>query len=153
MDFLRKHAAQLDYPPGDQRTARDGISWHLSEQHAEHVLGHGGRMQFDCSEACPWILKCAGMWHWSEPGYTGSHLQLFHDHYTDGKRARPGALVVMGLDYVATGKHEVIVDKADPKGGDPWVWSHGAPGVWHGRLSQIARGSLSGHVYLSIAHL
>lgn len=149
---MRQHKAHLLYPPGDQRTARDNVSWHLTEQHLHHVLEAGGYWQGDCSEFGPYPLKLAGLWRWSEPGWTGSHLQLL-PRYTDGKQARPGALVVCGLDTNPNGKHEMIVHTADPKGGDPIVDSHGRPGLDRLRVSEIARGSLAGHVYLSIAHL
>lgn len=152
LNVCAAHKAGLLYPPGDQRTARDNHSWHLSEQNMEHVLEHGGKWQGDCSEFGSYALKVAGLWPWADPGWTGSHLQLLHDHYTDGKRARPGALVVFGLDTDPNGKHEAVVHTADPKGGDPLVYSHGRGGLDVLRVSQFG-GELAGHVYLSIAHL
>ena len=153
LDFCAAHKTGLLYPPGDQRTARDSHSWRLSEQNMEHVLEHGGKMQLDCSEFGSYVLKCAGMWPWHEPGYTGSHLQLLHDHYTDGKRARAGALVVFGLAHDPNGVHEAVVWEADAKGGDPIVASHGRPGFDKLRVSQFGGAEFAGHVYLSIAHL
>jgi hypothetical protein len=151
LDFCHAHSAALLYPPGDQRTARDGVSWHLTEQHMEHIVKAGGKWQGDCSEFGSYALKVGGLWRWSEPGYTGSHLQLL-PHYTDGKQARPGALVVFGLDTDPNGKHEAVVYEADAKGGDPVVASHGRPGFDKLRVSEFG-GELAGHVYLSIAHL
>ena len=151
LDFCHAHSSALLYPPGDQRTARDGVSWHLTEQHMEHIVKAGGYWQGDCSEFGSYALKIAGLWRWSEPGYTGSHLQLL-PRYTDGKLARPGALVVFGLHTSPTGLHEAVVRKADPKGGDPWVDSHGRGGIDKLRVSQFG-GELAGYVYLSIAHL
>jgi len=153
MDFMHAHAAQLLYPPGDQRTNRDTVSWNLNEQQLEHVLKSGGKWQGDCSEFGSYVLKLAGLWHWSTPGYTGSHLQLLPDHYTNGKKAGIGALVVCGLATSATGRHEMVVHTPDPVHGDPLVASHGRPGFDLLRVSQIAVGELAGHVYLSIAHL
>lgn len=152
MDYMHKHAAHLLYPPGDQRTNRDGLSWHMSEQTLHHVLNGGGYWQGDCSEFGSYVLRLAGLWHWTQPGWTGSHLQLL-PRYTDGKRARPGALVVCGLDANPQGKHEMIVHTADPKNGNPIVASHGRPGYDQLRVSEIARGTLAGHVYLAIDHL
>jgi hypothetical protein len=152
MDYMRQHRTHLLYPPGDQRTARDGVSWHLAEQHLEHVLNAGGYWQGDCSEFGSYVLRLAGLWRWPEPGWTGSHLKLL-PHYHDGKQARPGALVVCGLDRDSNGLHEIVVHTADPKGGDPICASHGRPGYDQVRVSEIARGELAGHVYLSIAHL
>lgn len=153
MDFLYAHRSQLDYPPGDQRDNRDAVSWRLTEQQAEHVLEHGGRVQWDCSEFCPWILKCAGCWHWSSPGYTGSHLQLL-PVYEKAKAAGLGALVVFGP---GDGHHEAIVYRPDPKGGNPLLQSHGRPGMDRVSLRDMqARQTAAGHPgvrFLSIAHL
>lgn len=150
MDYMREHASQLAYPPGDQRTNRDNISWAMNEQTLEHVLNGGGIWQGDCSEFGSYVLKLAGLWHWSTPGYTGSHLALLPIHYTDGKIARPGALVVFGP---GTGHHEAVVHTADPKGGDPLCASHGEPGFDLLTVSEIAAGQPPGITYLSIAHL
>ena len=153
LDFCHHHPGALLYPPGDQRTTRDGVSWHLTEQHMEHVVNAGGYWQGDCSEFGSYALKVGGLWRWSEPGWTGSHLKLLPHHYTDGKRARAGALVVCGLHADPNGKHEMVVYEADPHGGDPVVASHGRPGFDKLRVSEIARGGLAGHVYLNISHL
>jgi hypothetical protein len=153
MDYLYKHRAQLDYPPGDQRTNRDAVSWHLTEQQAEHVLEHGGRMQLDCSEAAPWVLKCSGCWHWSQPYYTGTHLDLL-PVYENPKAAGVGALVIFGP---GTGHHEAIVHTADPVKGNPLLASHGRPGYDLVRLRDMqASQTAAGHPgvrFCSIAHL
>jgi hypothetical protein len=153
MDYLYAHRAQMDYPPGDQRSSRDAVSWRLTEQQAEHVLAGGGRMQLDCSEFCPWVLKSAGCWHWSSPGYTGSHLQLL-PVYENPKYAGIGALVIFGG---GTGHHEAIVYRPDPKGGNPLLQSHGRPGMDRVLLKDMqAAQTRSGHPgvrLLSIAHL
>ena len=150
MDYMHRHAGQLDYPPGDQRTWRDSSSWQMSEQTLHHVLDGGGRWQGDCSEFGSYVLKLAGLWPWNQPGYTGSHLELLSPHYTDGKQAFPGALVIFGG---GTGHHEAIVHTADPAKGDPLCASHGRPGFDLLRVSQIAVGQPPGITYLSIAHL
>lgn len=149
MDYMHAHASQLDYPPGDQRTDRDAVSWALTEQQLHHVLDGGGRWQGDCSEFGSYCLKLCGLWRWG-PGYTGAHLELLPVHYTDGKLAYPGALVIFGP---GTGHHEAVVHTADPKGGDPLCASHGRPGLDMLRVSQIAAGQPPGVTYLSIAHL
>jgi hypothetical protein len=150
MDYMHAHAGQLDYPPGDQRTSRDNISWHLTENALHHVLDTGGRWQGDCSEYASFILKLAGLWHWASPGYTGSHLVLLSQHYTNGKLARPGALVIFGE---GTGHHEAVVHTADKQRGDPLCSSHGRPGLQLLAVSEIAAGQPPGVRYLSIAHL
>lgn len=153
LEYAYQHRSQLLYPPGDQRTHRDAVSWSLTEQQFHHVIESGGKWQGDCSEFAPYALKVAGLWHWPQPGWTGSHLQLLPDHYTDGKRARPGALVVFGLAHDPAGVHEAIVVKADPGGGDPLVMSHGRPGLDRLRVSAFSGPYFAGHTYLSIQHL
>lgn len=157
IDYLAGHAGQIDYPPGDQRSARDSSSWVLTEGQADHLLANGGRLQFDCSEMDAWILKCAGLWHSALPGYTGSHLSTM-PRYKNGRVALAGALVVLGCATEPTGHHEVIVHTPDPAHGNPIVGSHGHPGYWLGPLSeQVAiQASIGYHgdpVFLSIAHL
>jgi hypothetical protein len=154
MDFMHKHAAHLAYPLHDQRGPLDSKSWRLTESEMERLLDHGGTWDGDCSEFGSYVLKCAGLWRFGSPGWTGSHLDLLGAHrYTDGKNARSGALVICGMDTDPNGKHEMIVHTADPKDGDPIVASHGRPGFDLLRVSQIAVGELAGHVYLPITHL
>lgn len=149
VEFLRQHASQLDYPPGDQRDNRDAISWRLTEQQAEHVLNSGGRMQLDCSEMGAWLLKSVGCWHLPAPGYTGSHLALL-PHYKDPRIARTGALVVFGP---GTGDHECVVYEPDPTNGDPLLAGHGRPGFDVERLSVVRARHRSPVTLLSVAHL
>lgn len=154
MDEMRGFASQLDYPPGDQRDSRDDHSWRLTETNALHVLRAGGRLQMDCSEWGSWLLKCAGLWRWSEPGWTGSHLKLLPIHYVNAKVARTGALVVFGG---GDGHHEAMVYEADPEHGNPILCSHGQPGLSFPMLSvEQAWQTTHGHAgvrFLSIAHL
>lgn len=149
LDFLKAHAAQLDYPPGDQRDNRDAVSWQLTEGQADVILSHGGRMQLDCSELGSWVLKCAGLWHVSGPGYTGSHLAML-PHYTDARLAGVGALVVFGP---GTGDHECLVYRPDPAHGNPVVAGHGKPGFDVERLATVAAWHRPPVTFLSIAHL
>lgn len=154
LDFCSAHKSGLLYPPGDQRTARDGLSWHLTESEIERRLDGGGTIQLDCSEFGSKSLAVAGLWPFNGPGWTGSHLEDFKGHtYTDGKLARVGALVVFGLDHDADGVHEAVVWEADEMGGDPVVASHGRPGLDRLRVSEFTGAEFAGHVYLSIAHL
>ena len=149
LDYMHAHAGHLDYPPGDQRTWRDNTSWHLNETQLHHVLDSGGRWQGDCSEFGSYVLKLVGCWPFGQPGYTGSHLDLL-PHYTNGKHALPGALVVFGP---GTGHHEAVVHTADATHGNPLCSSHGAPGLQLLTVSEIAAGQPAGVRYLSIAHL
>lgn len=150
MDFMYAHRAHLDYPPGDVRTSRDVASWHLTEQQAKHVLEDGGRMQFDCSEFVPWILRGAGCWPYSMPGATSSHLELLKPIYTDARDAFAGAVVVFGP---GGGHHEAIVHTPDRRNGNPLLCSHGRPGLDFIKLRDEAARQPAGIRFLSIAHL
>lgn len=149
MDEMYAHRGQLDYPPGDQRTNRDSVSWHLTEQQAMHILTAGGRLQMDCSEMGSWFLKAVGCWHLSQPGYTGSHLDLL-PHYTNAKAAGIGALVVFGP---GTGEHEAVVHTPDPVHGNPLLASHGRPGLDFVHLADERTWHKPPVTFLSIAHL
>jgi hypothetical protein len=153
MDFLYAHRSQLDYPYDDVRTTRDAASWLLAESAAERLLHAGGRMQMDCSQCCAWLLKAVGCWHWSEPGYTGSHLKLMPT-YHDARGAEVGALVVFGG---GTGHHEAMVYRPDPHGGNPLLASHGRPGydlvTLRDEEASQTREGYPGVRLLSIAHL
>jgi hypothetical protein len=157
MDWLHAHGTQVLYPPGDQRSNRDSYSWGLTEQAAEHLLAGGGTMQFDCSETCPWVLRCAGMWHLSAPGYTGSHLELL-PHYSDGKQVLAGGLAVYGIATKPTGHHEAICHTPDPKHGNPLMLEHGSNRLvaLTRHLDIVARQTSEGYpgsTFLSIQHL
>jgi len=154
MDYLYAHRSVFDYPPGDQRDNRDGFTWHLTESRLHAFVAGGGRPQLDCSEAGSFVLKCAGAWHWSSAGYTGSHLETIHPHYTDARAAGVAALVVFGP---GTGHHEAVVHTPDATHGDPLLWSHGHSGCDLIKLSVLAESQArSGHPgvrFLSVAHL
>ena len=158
MEMMYIFRSRLQYPPGDQRSSRDSFSWWLSESQMHSHLSAGGTAQFDCSEYVPWVLRCAGLWPYPSPGYTGSHLQIWQSKgwkvYEDGRAAFPGAIVIFGE---GTGHHEAIVKKADPKGGNPVVSSHGRPGLDQVPVKTMAaEQAASGHPgvrYLSISHL
>jgi len=148
---LYRHRGQLDYPPGDVRQAEDARDWTLTEQQAMVLLEHGGRMMFDCSEFCAWLLKCAGLWPFAQPGWTGSDLAAaVFPHYTDPRQALTGALVVFGRP---PGHHMAMVYTPDPKGGNPVCVSHGRPGLDLQRLKVLEARQPPGLVLLSIAHL
>jgi hypothetical protein len=153
--FLYKYRAQLDYPPNDVRGSADARQWGLTEGAAEKVLEGGGRMEFDCSQCAAWVWRCAGLWPWSQPGWTGSDLALTQfPHYTNPKDALAGAGVVFG---VPPGHHMALVWEPDTHGGNPVLGSHGEPGFDRITLQDEAarQASLGAHgvTFLSIAHL
>jgi hypothetical protein len=153
LDYFHAHAGQLLYPPGDRRLALDNECWHWSEQTLHHVLDGGGKWEGDCSEFVPYVLKCAGLWHWSQPGATASHLQLL-PVYTDAREAYAGAPVIFGP---GGGHHEAIVHTPDHEHGNPLLSSHGRPGFDAVHLRDLqAEQTRSGHPgvrLLSIEHL
>lgn len=153
MDYMHAHRSQLDYPYGDVRTWRDNQSWAMNEQTLDHVLAGGGRWQGDCSEYCPFLLKLAGCWHWSQAGATSSHLSML-PVYTNARSAMVGALVVFGP---GGGHHEAMVKVPDPRNGNPLLSSHGRGGLDEVRLKDMAQAqAYAGHPgvrLLSIAHL
>ncbi len=158
MAMMYGYRSQLAYPPGDQRSSRDTESWWLTESQMHARLASGGTAQFDCSEYVPWVLRCAGLWPYTNPGYTGSHIALWESKrwkiYTDARAAYPGAIVIFGT---GTGHHEAVVMKADPKFGNPILSSHGHPGLDQIHLKDMATSQArSGHPgvrILSISHL
>lgn len=155
LDQLYVLRTGLLYPPHDVRTSLDVESWDLTEAELLARLKHGGKVQFDCSEFCPWVLKCVRAWPWSQPGATSSHVENpLLTEYTDGRDAFPLALVVFGE---GGGHHEAIVHTPDHVHGDPLIDSHGLPGLERIRVSEeAARQAAMGHPgvrYLSVAHL
>ena len=166
MDELYRLRGRFGYPPGDQRDNRDGWSWHLSETEmlrALEGLDHGELPQLDCSETWSWVLRCCGVWHWSAPGWTGSHLATIRPVYFDARQAGIAAGVVFGgyphptLEDPATGHHEAMVHTPDPVNGNPLLYSHGHAGGDLARLHDMAaEQAASGHPgvrFLSVAHL
>lgn len=154
LDQLWTFRAHLGYPPHDVRGSQDAAFWAMSEDHAFTLLEQGRTLYADCSQLYAWTLRCAGLWHWSAPGYTGVDLDVCKPHYTDGRLALVGAGVIYGP---GTGHHVTPVWVPDPKGGDPVVFSHGHAGVDRMKVSQMAAGQAAegypGHVYVSIQHL
>lgn len=76
LDFFHAHAAHLLYPPHDVRTAFDNECWHWSEHTTETMLREGHFWQGDCSEFGSYVLKCAGLWHWSSLGNAITTLDM-----------------------------------------------------------------------------
>jgi hypothetical protein len=135
MLMLYRHSEQILYPQHDVRTSLDAASWRLTEAEAGRLLAQGGRMQFDCSEFCPWVLKCAGMWPWTLPGATASHVRTIFPQYTNARALRIGGLAVFGP---GNGHHEAICYRPDTRYGNPLMMEHGSPGVHLTSLRDIA---------------
>jgi hypothetical protein len=150
---LSAQAARLAYPPNDVRTSLDAMSWNLTEHAAFTLLEAGHVLQYDCSEMYAWVLRCAGCWHQSQPGYTGTDLTVLQPHYTNAKEAEIGAGVIFGP---GTGHHVAWVIRPDPKGGNPGLAGHGRPGFTLNTLAQEAAVQAElgypGVTFCSIAH-
>jgi hypothetical protein len=150
---LFSYGAWLAYPPNDVRTSLDAMSWHLTETAAFTLLKEGHVLQFDCSEMYAWVLRCAGCWHQSQPGYTGTDLTVLQPHYTNPRDAEVGAGVVFGP---GTGHHVAWVIKPDQKNGNPGLAGHGRPGFTLNTLEQEAAEQAAlgypGVTFCSITH-
>lgn len=94
------------------------------EQDYADSLRHGNKLLMDCSEACTWIARLAGLRDPNGKGYDGSGftgtMLAELEHYTDPHAAMTGALVVFGP---GTGEHVAMVRHP---GKDPVLWSHGS---------------------------
>jgi len=119
MDYCVAHRGQVHYPPGDVRTEKVATIKSWVDIHAR-VTRVGG-WTIDCSQMDEALLRAAGCVLPFRDGYTGSFLQHL-PHYTDGRNANVGGLVVFGP---GTGHHMAMVHTPDPKHGNPLLMSHG----------------------------
>lgn len=151
---LYANRAHLLYPVGDVRTSFDAFCWRLTEHETFERLAAGKVVQDDCSQKMAWTWRCAGLWHWSDPGYTGTDLTRLPVHYTNAREAGIGAGVIFGG---GTGHHGALVLEPDPTNGNPLLGSHGRAGYDLVRLRDLqAEQTGMGHpgvTFLSIAHL
>jgi len=151
---LYRYRSGLLYPPEDVRQPQDSRDFSLTEHQAMTLLAGGGTIMFDCSETFAWVLKCAGIWPLSYPGYTGTDLDVCKPHYTNAREALVGAGVVFGP---GTGHHVGWVHVPDPKHGNPEIAGHGRPGFDIRTLSDLAAEQAGmgypGVTFVSIAHL
>jgi hypothetical protein len=124
LELLIAHRAQLGYPEGDVRGARDAATFSLDREQALRWLKDGHELTFDCSGCATCVFKWTpglrdpnGL-NYRHQGYTGTMLaHLPHYHYPAD--ARIGALVVFGP---GTGDH--VAQVLEP-GRDPWLFNHG----------------------------
>lgn len=154
-DLFEKHQAHLLYPPHDWRQRQDATDWAMSEHQLTTLLEHGSTVMFDCSEAASWWFKCAGLWPFTNPGYTGTWFDWLGRHaYTDGKLAGLAAPVIFGHQ---PGHHMGVVYKPDPVKGNPLIAGHGRPGFdirpLHDLAASQAASGHPGYTFLSIAGL
>ena len=118
MRYLSAHAAQVHYPPHDERTHR------ASEIQTEDELREAiakGRFSYDCSQTVEILCVVAGL-HWPRSmvnGYTGTMLAHL-PHYKQPRNAMVGALCVVGP---GTGEHVWMVCE---QGSDPLLWGNGS---------------------------
>lgn len=147
MSYLLEHEPQVHYA---QQRPMDATRW--TEAQLRAVLGDGGSISMDCSEAvtalCKWAdLRDPNGRHYDGTGFTGTLLAHL-PHYTDPARARTGALVVFGP---APGEHVAMVYWP---GADPVLWSHGGEsGPRKLRLSTARAAHRRPATFLSIADL
>jgi hypothetical protein len=131
--YLYGHRSLIDYPPGDVRGTADALTWRLSRAELEARLAAGKRICFDCSQAAQQLFRWCDL---GDPcglgfryaGDTGAMLRAL-PHYSNPRGAGRAALVVYGP---GRGEHVSVV--IEP-GVDPFLWSHGRPGIDLWRLS------------------
>jgi hypothetical protein len=158
MDLFKAHAAQMLYPPHDQRNGQEAYDWTLAESQATTLLMQRHLLEFDCSDSSSWIYKAIGCWPLSRgPGYTGTWLGLGLSHYLDGKIARVAAPVIFGTKTKPDGHHMGLVHTPDPKDGNPLISEHGSPGWRFTKLQDIiARQTAEGYpgyTFLNVSRL
>lgn len=138
MDLFHAHAAQMLYPPSDQRNGVEAYDWTLTEAQIQTLLLNGHTLEFDCSDSSSKIYELMGCWPKSRgPGYTGTWLQLGLTRYTNGKIAGLAAPVIFGIDRKPDGHHMGLVQTPDPKHGNPIISEHGKTGWAYTSLQDI----------------
>jgi len=148
MDYCVAHRGQIHYPPGDIRTERVGTINDWTDIHAR-IMRPGG-WEVDCSQFCEALLRAAGFHLPFRDGFTGSFLEYL-PHYTDGRAAYVGAVVVFGP---GTGHHMAMVHTRDTKTGNPLLCSQGSePDPRLIPLSWEQAGQPYPHTFCSIAKL
>jgi hypothetical protein len=148
MDYCVAHRGQIHYPPNDVRTEKVGTIKSWVDIHARVTSPHGWTI--DCSQFCEALLRAVGCRLPFRDGYTGSFLEYL-PHYTDGRAAYPGAVVVFGP---GTGHHMAMVHTRDATHGNPLLCSQGSepdPRLIH--LANEAAGQPSGIRFCSVAKL
>jgi hypothetical protein len=119
MEYLLSQEPKIHYAQ-----IRPMTTIHYTEQQIHSLLGRGGSLTMDCSEAVTLLCKWAGLAdpngrNYNGTGYTGTMLANLR-HYTNPQAAQTGGLVVFGP---GAGEHVCMVQEP---GHDPLLWSHGA---------------------------
>lgn len=158
MDLFKKHAAQMAYPPGDQRNGLEAYDWTLTESQITTLLMQGHMMEFDCSDSSSKIYELTGCWPRSRgPGYTGTWLNLGLPRYQNGKIAGLAAPVIFGIDRKPDGHHMGLVHTPDPEHGNPVISEHGSSG-WkftplHDVVARQTAEGYGGYTFLNVSRL
>ena len=150
MDWTFAHRHLVSYPPGDRRVTAVHEIVSVADFKAA-VLAH--RAEWDCTQMTYALLGAAFGGVRNQDGYTGTQLEDFEPHYTDARKAYPGALVILGP---GTGDHGCMVRHRDAVHGDPVVFTHGGNGTFAARfvpLSVEVKSHKPPTTLCSIAHL
>lgn len=159
MDQFHAHAAQMLYPPQDQRNGQEAYDWGLTEAQLTTLLLNGHQLEFDCSDSSSWIYTAIGAWLKSRgPGYTGTWLDdLGLQRYTNGHTAGLAAPCIFGIDTKPTGHHMGLVHTPDPKGGNPIISEHGSAGwaftTLHDIVARQTAEGYPGYTFLNVSRL
>lgn len=149
MDWAFSERHRISYPLNDKRVTTVADIKSVADFKA-FVLA--GRAMIDCTQMTYALLGAVFGGVKNQYGYTGTQLADF-PHYSDPRKAYPGALTVLGP---GTGEHGMIVRHRDAVHGDPLMFSHGGNGVYAARfvpLSIEAQSHQPPTTMLSIAHL
>ena len=131
MDWAFSERHRISYPPGDVRTTSVGAIVSVADFKAAVLAG---RAEWDCTQMTYALLGAVFGYVKDQGGYTGTQLADF-PHYSDPRKAYPGALVVLGP---GTGSHGCMVRHRDAVHGDPTVFSHGGNGAFAARFVPLS---------------
>lgn len=154
MDWAFSERHRISYPP----VVNGVIERQTTVHHIVSVADFkadvlAGRACWDCSQTFYALLGAVFGGVKNQDGATGSMLTDFQPHYSDPRKAYPGAGVVLGP---GSGDHACMVRHRDAVHGDPTVFSHGGNGTFAARfvpLSIEAQSHQPPTTLLSIAHL
>lgn len=149
MDWAYSERHRISYPPGDRRVTTVHHIVSVADFKADVLAG---RAEWDCTQMTYALLGAVVGGVKDQDGYTGTQLADF-PHYSDPRKAYPGALCVVGP---GTGEHGMIVRHRDAVHGDPTMFSHGGNGAFAARFVPLSI-EVAAHqpptTMLSIAHL
>lgn len=152
--YLVAHTAQIGY-----RMLRPMVTRNIATMVELGQLTAKG-FSMDCSESVTLICHVAGVscptgyTYASGDGNTSTIAAHLLHHYTDGRLALPGAMVVFDLGLPLDKQHVAQVHTPDPVHGDPVLFTHGnAAGPMFLKLSELQPGFTEPAVFCAVSSL